>query len=102
MSGSTTIRYKSKEEFPSSKKFQLESELQVFSHDKKLQELLNKIVKGKTSDTDWLNNGPNYLSRFHEIVRTRDEFEIFRKYVCSNTANEYLKDKKQKQRQYTS
>ena len=77
-----------------SKKFELDSELEVFYHDEKLQELLTRIVIGKTSETDWLYNRPNYLSRVHESFRTREEFEQFKRFIHSNDASGYLKDKK--------
>ena len=62
--------------------------------DKKLQELLTRIVNGRISETDRLYNRPNYLSRVHESVRTREEFEEFKRSIYSNEASGYLKDKK--------
>lgn len=77
-----------------SKKFELDSERQVFYRDKKPQELLTRIVNGRIPETDWLYNRPNYLSRVHESVRTREEFEEFKRSIYSNETSGYLKDKK--------
>ncbi len=76
------------------RKLDLESEKQVFSNDKKLQELLERIVENKTDEKDWSNNRPVYLSRVHENVRTRDEFSVFQKNIDNNTTNDYLNEKK--------
>jgi hypothetical protein len=55
--------------------------------------LLTRIVIGRTSETDWLYNRLNYLSRVHESFRTREEFEQFKRSIHSNDASGYLKDK---------
>lgn len=76
------------------RKFDLDEEKQVFSNDKKLQELLERIVENSTTPNDWKNNRPSYLSRVHENVRTRGEFDMFQKNIDADTTSEYLSEKK--------
>jgi hypothetical protein len=70
-------------------KFDTEAELFAFDQDARLYDLMKRIVENATNDNDWINNRPNYLSRVHENVRTKEEFEAFQKHIESNTANDY-------------
>lgn len=76
------------------RKFDLEQEKQVFSNDPKLQELLMKIASDRLTKEDWKDNRPKYLSRSHENVRTREEFEFLHKNIESNSVKDYLKEKR--------
>lgn len=76
------------------KKFELKEEKQVFANDKELQDLLERIVENSTTEKDWKNSRPSYLSRVHENVRTRVEFDEFKKNINADTTSEYLSEKK--------
>lgn len=81
-------------ELRSKRKIELESELAVFDNDKRLQDLMKRIVNDNTTDYDWNGNRPIYLSRVHENIRSREEFQTFQKYVDSDNAGDYLSEKK--------
>jgi len=75
-------------------KFDLKTEKHVFDNDHKLQELLTKLVENATTESDWKYGRPAYLSRVHESVRSRIEFEDLKKSIDSQTSKDYLGDKK--------
>lgn len=75
-------------------KFDLKSEKHVFDNDPKLQELLTKLVENSTTENDWKYGRPSYLSRVHENVRSRGEFDSLKKNIDSETSKEYLEEKK--------
>ena len=75
-------------------KFDVKSEKKVFQNDPKLQDLLTKLMENSTNSEDWKQNRPFYLSRVHENVRTRDEFDNLKKNIDSRTSTEYLEEKK--------
>ena len=75
-------------------KFELEKEKKIFQNDPKLQELLTNLVENNTTDDDWKKNRPSYLSRVHENVQTRNEFDNLQKNIESCTSIEYLEEKK--------
>lgn len=74
-------------------KFDIKSEKKVFQNDPKLQDLLVKLVDKSTNNDDWKYNRPSYLSRVHENVRTRNEFDNLKKNINSSTSVEYLEEK---------
>lgn len=74
-------------------KFEIDSEIEVFSSDKKLQELLTRMSRHETTEEDWKQNRPIYLSRLHENVRSREEFAIMQKKIESNSTSDYLLEK---------
>lgn len=76
-----------------SKKFDLDHEKELFSSDKKLQELFVKVLEHSTEDSDWIQNRPMYLSRVHENMQTRPEFTQLQADIDSNLAKEYLSQK---------
>jgi hypothetical protein len=59
-----------------------------------LQELLVRVFEGNVSDRDIRGYRPAYVSRIHENIRTREEFEVFHKNIESNTTMDYLYEKK--------
>jgi len=77
----------------SATKFDLDGEKTVFANDKKLQELLERVAKNRTTSDDWKNNRPRYLSRAHENVRTRLEFQSLHENIKSNSVSDYLSEK---------
>ena len=78
---------------PNDNKFDVQTEKQVFENDPKLEELFEKIATDKLKEEDWKNNRPKYLSRVHENIRTRSEFQTLHDNISSNSTNEYLKEK---------
>ena len=74
-------------------KFDLDSEKQLFSSDKKLQDLFVKVIEKTTKDSDWIQNRLMYLSRVHENLQTRSEFSQLQKEINSSQAKEYLSEK---------
>ena len=78
---------------PRDNKFDAVQEKQVFSNDKKLEELFEKMATHNLKDEDWKNNRPKYLSRVHENVRTRSEFKNLHDNIESNSVKEYLSEK---------
>lgn len=56
--------------------------------------MLKRIIDNAVDNSDWLYNRPSYLSRVHENIRTKEEFEIFKKHIESDAALDYLNDKK--------
>ena len=76
-----------------SKKFNLDTEKELFSSDKKLQELFVRILEHNTENSDWIQNRPMYLSRVHENIQTHPEFSELRKEIDSNVAKDYLVQK---------
>ena len=74
-------------------KFDIQQEKQVFSKDRKLEQLFEKMATLNLEEKDWKNNRPKYLSRIHENIRTRLEFQNLHDNIVSNSASEYLKDK---------
>ena len=76
-----------------SKKFNLDHEKELFSSDRKLQELFVKVLEHDTKDSDWIQNRPMYLSRVHENMQTRPEFTQLQKDIDSNLAKDYLSQK---------
>ena len=71
----------------------IESEKKVFEGDKKLQEMLIKILNNSLTENDWKYNRPSYLSRIHENIKTRKEFYQFYRYITTNSARDYLDTK---------
>lgn len=74
-------------------KFDIDSEIKVFSSDKKLQELLTRMATHTTTEEDWKQNRPIYVSRLHENVRSREEFAIMQKNIESKSTSDYLSEK---------
>lgn len=59
--------------------------------------MLEKIATNTLSNEDWKENRPKYLSRVHENVRTRNEFQNLYKNIESNSAiSKHLKPREQK------
>jgi hypothetical protein len=81
-------------ELISKRKFELNSELEVFANDKLLQDLMKRIVHERTDERDWYGNRPGYLSRVHENARSRQEFHVLQQNIDSDTITDYLADKK--------
>lgn len=67
--------------------------LSVFENDRRLRDLLERIIDGSTKMEDWNYYKPSYLSRVHENIRTKEEFESFRKHIESGTTSDYLRVK---------
>jgi hypothetical protein len=76
-------------------RFDTDAELVVFDKDRRLKDLLKRIIDNTVDDSDWLHNRPSYLSRVHENIRTKEEFENLKKHIESDTAEDYLNDKKE-------
>jgi hypothetical protein len=80
--------------FLNNNKFDIGTEIHAFNEDKRLYDLFKRLVENTTYDNDWVQNRPTYLSRVHENLRTKEEFETFQKHIDSNSANDYLSIKK--------
>ena len=74
-------------------RFDVDAEKKLFPKDRKLQELLERMASNKLRKDDWKGYRPQYLSRVHENVQTRLEFDDFRKNIKSNSAKDYLEGK---------
>lgn len=77
----------------SENKFDLDKEIQVFNGDPKLQDLLKNIADDSLTIKDWKEGRPKYLSRVHENVQTRIEFNNLQKNISSNSTKDYLEEK---------
>jgi hypothetical protein len=75
------------------KKFDLKEGKKIFQNDKKLNELLEKIVTNKLKKEDWKQNRPSYLSRVHENASTRPEFDKLHDSINKETTMDYLEDR---------
>ena len=78
---------------PRDNKFDVQTEKQVFSNDPKLEELFEKMATHNLTEDDWKNNRPKYLSRVHENVQTRSEFQNLHDNIESNSTKDYLGEK---------
>ncbi len=78
---------------PRGNKFDAEQEKQIFSNDPKLEKLFEKMATHNLTEDDWKNNRPKYLSRVHENVQTRSEFQNLHDNIESNSTKDYLGEK---------
>ena len=78
---------------PPNNKFDVQQEKRIFSNDPALAALFEKMSNNLLKKSDWKDNRPKYLSRVHENVRTRSEFQNLHDSIDSNSVKDYLKDK---------
>ena len=78
---------------PRDNKFDVKQEKKIFSKDRKLEELFEKMATHQLSVEDWKYNRPRYLSRIHENVQTRSEFKNLHDSIKSNSTKDYLGEK---------
>lgn len=74
--------------------FDMPAEREVFSNDEKLGSLFENLITGETSEVDLSRNRPLYVSRVHESVRSREEFQNLSNAIEHNEIAHYLHAKK--------
>ena len=77
------------------KEFIIAEEARSFENDRKLKELLMRIAENRLEPADWRQRRPFNLSRVHENIRAREEFELLQKRIGSGESKDYLAEKKE-------